>query len=76
MKDDEGELFLGIYGVEVVQYIYICIYFLLVVDTVCRCEKSHKDLAVIDTHDLICMIHGLVLTTHLEDELSCGYNYT
>ena len=35
-------------------------------------RKSHKDRVVIVPHDLICMIHGLVLTTHFEYELvSC-----
>jgi hypothetical protein len=38
-----------------------------------RCAKSHKDRAVIVPHELICRIHGLVVTTRLEDELvSCG----
>ena len=34
------------------------------------CAKSHKDGVVIVPHDLICMIHGLVLTSHLQVELS------
>jgi hypothetical protein len=33
------------------------------------CEKSHKDGVTIVPHDLICMIHGLVLTSHLQ--MSC-----
>jgi hypothetical protein len=40
------------------------------------CVKSHKDHVVIVSHDLICMIHGLVLTSHLEDELSCTISCT
>jgi hypothetical protein len=34
--------------------------------------KSHKDRVVIVSHELICMIHGLVITIHLEDELDSG----
>ncbi len=38
--------------------------------------KSHKDRAVIVPHDLISMIHRLVLTTHLEDEVACSCSCT
>jgi len=41
-----------------------------------RCVKSHKDRVVIVPQDLICMIHGLVVTTHLEDELVSFDTYT
>jgi hypothetical protein len=33
------------------------------------CVKSHKDREVIVPHNLICMTHGLVLTSHLQDKL-------
>jgi hypothetical protein len=40
------------------------------------CAKSHKDRVVIVPHDLICMIHGLVLTSNLQDELVCTSSCT
>jgi hypothetical protein len=38
---------------------------------VASCAKSYQDGVVIVPHDLIRMIHGLVITSHLQDELSC-----
>jgi hypothetical protein len=35
------------------------------------CVKSHKDRVVIVPYEHICMIHGLILPDHLEDELTC-----
>jgi hypothetical protein len=40
--------------------------------TVVYFGKSHKDRVVIVPHELICMIPGLVLPTHLEHELVCN----
>jgi hypothetical protein len=46
------------------------LYSKLVCSCVAYCEKSNKNRVGIVPHDLISMIHRLVLTNHLEDELT------